>query len=578
MPPTNRKQVGATTVRERILDNGPLRLTKIAALVDPPKQSKKLFDPQQEKGGRIWKRYFQSPVDKAACLVGTDFQFDQRGALLNWRVPREFLLKWLRGDGKRIDGYVKELERWLEHGDVLPEPVIEIITRKLKDETLEDHDLYNQPVCRLVRSEQLRYDPDYQALYQLTPAQSRLINPSRKGESETFEQVNRNRRIYWGISPIFQSLVAMFDSELGGLWDNGPGGKPAAVRRTKRGAETKEFIRIEFKDASRPRRGAGAVAPPAKLHTLTPSELNEYSPLRFWAPPPVFARFVFHMIFWRSVITNRDLYGRVVIRDEDAAADTWARIGKRVDFYYVIINWFNAATYTIAGYAKLFEALMALARSLSDLPRDKALKDCADVSLDHDDDKIKELFLPYDFQRTSAPRSLDNHPRPRFRMPFRTIRAELWELAQRYQTNEDGETRVSDVLKFIRDRALELILWSKYQMEIRSVGTIPVQHLYRIEIDEAYRGRLCDLVERYERARRLRGGAKAREYDLINEAVREAIRSDEIDSWVRLWKVYGGVHREIVDRERLRPGGNINWLLKPSDAAAGDGDGKGARP
>jgi hypothetical protein len=173
---------------------------------------------------------------------------------------------------------------------------------------------------------------------------------------------------------------------------------------------------------------------------------------------------------------------------------------------------------------------------------------------------MEALFFPSGLSQATGPYRLDNSPRPSLRLPFKTVRARHWELARGYRPS--GPTRASDFLLFLRDRALEVILWSKYQMEIRSIGTIPVQYLYRPELtrhgfDAAIR--LTKLYEEAEASPRLRRG----NYAEINDKMFGAIKSGNIDGWVELKKVYGGLHREGVNRERLTPESGIKWLVKP---------------
>ena len=223
--------------REKILKGVAINLTDVASLIDNLPNFRPLFIP----GKNIWKRYFQSPVDKAAHVVGTQLQLNNQGALIHYEAARDFLTKWL-GVGRKTEGS-DAIDRWLQDGRFLPDSVLDKIKDKLNEDTLTNHALYNQPVCRLVRSDQLRYDPDYQAIYQLTPAQSRLIGsePKDSVSQSLLDQVDRNRRVYWGISATFQSLVAMFDSELGGRWNNGDASGAGQVSKER---ETKEFIRV----------------------------------------------------------------------------------------------------------------------------------------------------------------------------------------------------------------------------------------------------------------------------------------------------------------------------------------------
>lgn len=545
-----KREKAKKTIREDLLDKPELNLSQVADLVDSP-AFQNLFRPTEDE----WQRYFQSPVDKAAHSVNKVFEFNHLGALQNHKGAEKFLLKWLEVDKEdRADEVTRgAINKWLASGDVLAGEALDKIAEKLKKETLPNQALYNQLICRLVRRNQLRYDPDYQIIYQLTPGQSRLIEPDTSNREQHVshqshsEIVDRNRRTYWGISEVFQSLIAMFDSELG------------KVTGKKREGETKEFIRIEAK----------SILGTSGETSLTPSELNKYSPLRFWAPPPVFARCVFHMIFWRSIITNKDLYGRKVIEAKEKGA-VEDRIKDRVDYYYVIINWFNAAKYRIANYDELFLALMAVAQNLvvacgadtqlNGTHTQLKLSEVKDVRLESKD--IKKWFYPTVFEHTPF-----NRPEnPRLWLPFGTVSTHFWELARRYQEGDkrrEDFTRVSDFLKFLRDRALELILWSKYQMEIRSIGIIPIQHLYRLELTDEGETHLKKLVELYDPVAGLEEDDHPEKLSVnkqINEYV-SAVKPDEIDRWIKLVKVYGGIHREIVEPKVLQRGG-IKWLEK----------------
>lgn len=512
-----------------------LFLSEIRHLAEDDHPSRGRFNPSE----KLWKRYFQSPVDKAAHTVGRAndaIRFDHLGVLKTPSNATEFLRKWLELSVHEHGTEVEAIGRWLKDGDVLEDSALDRIRQKLEEETLENHDLYSQPVCRLVRHDQLRYDPNYQAVYQLTPGDSKLLQKEEQANLQSpWKQVESNRRAYWGISEGFQSLVAMFDSELGKAREDSASGSTGSS-----GEEgTKEFIRIEFGEGS-----------------LTPNQLNRYSPLRFWAPPPAFARNVFHMIFWRSVVTNKDLFNRKVIELEDKGEAIEDRIRARVDYYYVVINLFNAAKFRIARYDELLLTLMAISRELSAAypEKDKVLKTARNVPLSSA--KIKKLVYPANLPDMRI--ELDN-PQPTLILPFETFKSGLWELARRYQQADERETCVSHLLKFLRDRTLELILWSKCQMEIRSIGIIPIQYLYRIELTPAGNRNLRALVKLYERAEEASEVEQRRLYNNINRQVANAVKSNRIDDWVRLVRVYGGLHRDVAEPERIRL---LNWLQK----------------
>jgi hypothetical protein len=541
--PKREKILSPNIDREDILKKDRLDLSEIPDLIGVKHPHKKLFYPP--KG---WKEsYFQSPVNKVAYTLDADkaFKFSWRGTLENLDTANTFLLQWLGLNKIKHEATCRAIRMWLEEGRIHDSDVLDRIAKKLRDETLTNHALYNQPVCRLVRRDQLRYDPDYQIIYQVTPGQSRLLKSSES--RPRLDEVSRNQRVYWGISEVFQSLVAMFDSDLGRIKkrEDENSRPPAHLERLP---ETKEFIRIEEK---------GELAP------LAPAELNMYSPLRFWSPPPAFARSVFHMIFWRSVITNRDLYHRPVIKQ---GANT---VEERARFYYVIINWFNAAKYRIASYDQLLEALVAIARLLSDKCKDKdpKLSRIGDLLIPSTTVHILNKTVPDLFYRKRFPHTKEDvggFPRPTIKLPFKSAASDIWELARRYQSVErrDEPTRVSHFLKFIRDRALEVILWSKYQMEIRSVGIIPVQHLYRIEIMPEGKKKLLELTMLYQKINQSRNSSLEDANETrINEAISEAIESKAINQWVQLVKIYGGLHREIIEMDDIKK--KIAWLVKP---------------
>lgn len=569
-----RKKAGKTK-RKAPLERSALTLPQVADLVDSL-NFQDLFKPKKTE----WQRYFQSPVDKTAHSVGKSFNFNELGALAKHSSAENFLLDWLEIDRSNLLG--NAIRDWLKNGTILDGEVVDKIAERLKKETLPNQALYNQLICRLVRRDQLRYDPDYQIIYQLTPGQSRLLT-KEKGRllsPAILKQVNQNRRAYWGISEVFQSLIAMFDSELGKISEKESREEAGAAGKACEEEETKEFIRIGIEDGSD---GPGE-------EPLTPNRLNMYSPLRFWAPPPAFARCVFHMIFWRSVITNKDLYGRDVIPEPKGKDTTEPRaeartveksveeqvakqVEERVAYYYVIINWFNAAKYKIANYDELFRALMAVAQSLYAACRgdtEKKLCDMDDVHLNSRD--IKTWFYPTVFGHTT----FDQRPELTLMLPFGSVKALLWELALRYH-REDGRaencTKVSDFMKFLRDRALEVILWSKYQMEVRSVGVIPVQHLYRLELTNPGRKNLIQLAKLYDRVRKSELKEDDPERLKINKEINlrvSAAMSGRIDGWVKLVKVYGGVHREIVEPAAIsRENENgIRWLRKSGASAS----------
>lgn len=539
------------TTHKDLLDGQDLSISDLRNLVSKKIKCNILYD----KAFELLGHYFQSPVNKAAWTLEHGIKFDGHGALHDSKaeIPavRTALLNSLgiECSTTKIDEESDEngtISGWLKYGHPLNPEELRKIKSQLSVNTLTNHSLYNQPICRLVHRNQLRYDLDYQTIYQLTPGQSRIIDlrkpPKSKEDQETshkdkhksprkipIQEVKRNQRAYWGISETFQSLVAMFDSDLGKK------DSPLDVVTKKK---TKAFIQI------------GGIAP---------NELNQYSPLRFWSPPPAFAGSVFHMIFWKSVITGKDLFKRDVIENEkDGDFD----VSERANCYYVIVNRFNAAKFRLANYEKLFEALLAIAEIV--------LKHSANRNFEEELRSMKDLELP-----TEGPSEL-LHPNyfpdiePRFSefkklnliLPLESAGAEIWDLAQARQSEKDQPTRISDLLKFLRDKAVEILIWSRYQMEIRSVGLIPIQHLYGVHLTDIGKVEMEKLARKFERYKKLckqqeAKGNKDSSQDAtslitsINKTISRAMKSGSINDWVKLKKVAGGTYRTIHDHESL---------------------------
>ena len=509
-----------------------------------------------KKACRKWGDYFQSPVNKAAQTLESAFNFNEAGAFMdgdtNFETAKVALLGWLE-----IKGGDDLIEEWLRTGRPLPTEKLDIIRRRLRYETLTNDSLYDQPICRLVHGDQLRRDLDYRVVYQVTPGQSKLLNPqpdSRERPSAELptKKLNRSQKTYWGISETFQSLVAMFDSDLG-TW-----------RPSKDPNETKEFIRVTSEKPG--------AAP------LTPDELNIYSPLRFWSPPPAFAGSVFHMLFWRALITGKDLFGRDVVKisreEENPVKEPIGdpnSIANRARQYYVVINWFNAAKFRLAAYDRLFETLMAIASFVGGNGRrpDSVLCEIKDLVLG--DQTLTDLLYPNYIPHHS--KKFGEFEPLNLKLPFKTVDKPIWELARGHHSEKekDKPTQVSHLLKFLRDKALELIIWSKYQMEIRSVGLIPCQYLYRVELNPDYAPVLQDLVQKYGdsiggdvagTANSLEGSQQQLQ---INDYIIKAIEKKNINNWVILNRVCGGTNRTVFDQEAWH---DIKCLKSPRAAAA----------
>lgn len=499
-----------------LLDNAKLSLRDLRVnLVGPKDRCRTLY----ETACTDWGRYFQSPVDKAARSLIAPFSFDGRGAFVNDNLigAKKSLLDWL------YDGDVSESEEksrfdaalmnWLKTGEPFSQELLHSIKRRLKEESLTPESLYDQPICRLVHRSQLRRDLDYRVIYQLTPGQSRLLDPTNRAKDP--KAPRQNQAAYWGISEMFQSLVAMFDSDLGTV-------KPR--QKLKKG-ETREFIRINVDQKTR----------------LAPAELNQYSPLRFWSPPPSFAGSVFHMLFWRAIITGKDLFGRSVYKEEFGGT-----VDQRVGQYYVAINWFNAAKYRLANYDKLVELLMVISTEIKNLvkKRNPCLNELRDIHIKNK--ALTSLLYPNYFAESNV--RFATYPRLELTLPFSSLKGKfIWELAWGHHAEDEKTkpTKVSHLLRFLRDKTLELIIWSKYQMEIRSVGLIPIDYLYRIDLDEELIKDLKVMSKEYKAAKGK--GNLENLFTRINDTVSNGMRGGAIDSKVKLIKVYGGAYRTVFD-------------------------------
>lgn len=548
-------------IQEKLLKQPALKLSDIRkGLVGQEYLCSKLYNTARAE----WGDYFQSPVDKTARTLNSAFKFNKFGAFLDGDASEE---KEERSDNKGKDNGTDfdtakdalflwlgdeddSILAWLKEGTPLSTEKLYKIKRRLRAETLTNESLYDQPICRLVHRDQLRRDLDYQVVYQVTPGQSKLLNleqdpRERKSEEPPTQRLKRSQKAYWGISETFQSLVAMFDSDLG-TWRD-PGIRPEMV--------TKELIRITADKKT-------------ETQLLTPDELNIYSPLRFWSPPPAFSGSVFHMLFWRAVVTGKDLFGREVIKSAPLEMDkvlpgngNKSSIAERARHYYVVINWFNAAKFRLAAYDRLFETLMAIAsfigRIKSDTPLCEIKKD-----LILSDPALDELLYP------NAPHKFREFPKLNLKLPFKAVDKPIWELAWSHQNAKDQPTQISHLLKFLRDKALELIIWSKYQMEIRSVGLIPCQYLYRIELDPSHIDKLEALGRQFEKdkglSQEIAGTStlpeKSAQPLTINQSIINAIENKSIEDWIILKRVCGGTNRTIFDKEAWK---DIKCLESP---------------
>ncbi len=524
---------------ESLLDEASLSLSELEDLVLP--LDKHLHDPPCSFGDG----YYQSPITKASWTFDGALRFNDRGAFQNSDAVSGALIKEF-GLPSEIS---RSLSQWLATGKVrAKEELYGHIRRSVDARQLVSKDLYKKPICRLVYHDQLRYDSHYHAIYQLTPGQMR-IDPglaglgSQASEVEDLDALLTNQRIYWGISEILQSLIAMFDSDLGRCRELGPKEKgglgiPPELKVTK------ELFRISDEIEN----GRGA--------TVDPSSLNQFSPLRFWSPPPSFARCVFHMLFWRPMITGRDLFNRKIHGDT---------VAERARGYFVIINTFNAAKYRVAGYAQLLEALVDLASRLEGYDDEASLLALEDLRIEEHLKAEEHLRIeerrdrswPYPAFRHESEIEFPIQVKPRLVIPLRSADAQIWELLYSHHEGE-RETKVHHLRKALRDRVLQLMLWSRYQMEIRSLGIIPVQHLYQVELEPGYLPTMEEWRCRWEDEM---AGDGARSFDDFDRefatAIMAQVKGENRGGWIRLRKVYGGIFRDLLDPSIIA--GSLKW-------------------
>lgn len=528
---------------EEALKRDHLTLEELGGILAVPRGAKKH---DREAFEKIFPRrlgreaFFQSPVDKSARTIlkrgqseaKKSFVFNASGVLDKDSLA-EALLAWLRP--RKSDDFKEALDNWITKGIPREDALFDRIEERLREAAVQPELLYNQPICRLVRKDQLRYDPNYQALYQITPAQEQLMKKEEE-KGANHDRLKRNQRVYWGISETFQSLVALFDSDLGRR--DGEIKNKKAPETTKK--TTKELIRIavQEKDSS-------------KATLLSPAGLNKYSPLRFWSPPPSFASSVFHMLFWRSIITGKDLFGREV---------KGKSVQKRAESYYVIVNYFNPAKFRIADYPNLFRAILTIARELAEHRSRRRRGDLrfpetgvAQLFYSRYFPDVDPEFLAFENLRLSIP--LTAFPRS----------PAVWDLAKAYKS-ENPSDLVSCLLRFLRDRAIELILWSSYQMEIRSIGLIPIQYLYQIDLDE-------NVQKFFNKMIGLHGEfpdqVKRENFPEIIEEVSKKLLESNFNSKIVLNKAYGGPHRDVFLPEVLKRDiwlANYNPKPQPSRA------------
>lgn len=483
-----------------------------------------------------WRDFITYPGSKRAETGDRSFKFDDDGMLTSAQEARKALDDWLRPEDDPDSEDDPDIGKWIDDGTPSKQ-LFQRLAQRLAEDAISDPDLYNEPVCRLVRRSQLRFDPDYAAVYQLTPAQVQLLD---KPSSDDRAKLNANQRCFRGLSESFLSLVAMFDSDLGGRDEK------------QQAPETKGFIRIKSKTLP--------------VEGITPKELNRRSPLRYWTIPQTFAKSVFHMLIWQSLIIGEDLYHRKVPepfrRDkygrlpdpkkrktkQDKEIPAKKRLDERLADYCVVVNRFNAARYRIADYGHLLRLLGNIAVRIyesADEDLERPVCKMTDVVLASAKD-TSELFHPLHYQ------SADEHITPpgassaTLSIPFTS--SKLWELAHRYKTNKDGDegTKIRHVLQFLRDRMIELILWSRYQMEVRSVGMLPVQQVYNIQLDDDLKAHVVKCIKEYRR-----GGVNSCDFGFLK-------KPSTLGTQVTLHKVFD--HRSI--RSNRLGEGPVAWLWK----------------
>lgn len=499
-----------------------------------------------------WGRFFQSPVNKLAVSVPTDnssnqkpaFAFDQKGALrLDGSDVSNALRKWLEikdGDNQ----LVQALQTWLKTGSSPKGELLDKFRSSFYKETMKPDQLDNQPICRLVRANQLRYDPNYLALYQLTPAECRLIESNQQTDPKKndLDDVRRNQKIFWTLSYTLYSAIALFDSDLGRKTPKNQKIRETQTVNGNRSRETKEFLRI-YTDASN------------NNEFITPHVLNEFSPLRYWSPATTFAESVFHMLFWQPLITGQDLYHREFPNEVVLGYKSKELLKARSEYYFVAINTFQAANYWITDYAHLFELFLILSTEISELATtdnmDRPLHDLGDLTL-KENTLTRTNHLLFEHFRRDQNLSPPTNANIAIKLPFKSVFDEIrnsvaslnWELADPYKENDDSDqgTCAKDLLLMLRDRIIQLILWSKYQKEIRSVGNIPIHLLYAIELNDDRIKEIEKLLKHFDNNNK----------EIINNELIKAFGTGDVMEWVTLHKVYDRSQNAILDNPWIK--------------------------
>ncbi|MBK8098765.1 MAG: hypothetical protein IPK26_16755 [Planctomycetes bacterium] len=378
--------------------------------------------------------------------------FDERGVSVEENQSQ--MARWLTEDtdlakSKEADDLVKS---WFDGNWKACGALKERVVEKLKGLQVTKSSLYGKPVVRLVHNNQLQYDLDNRIVYQLTPAQIRM----ERSEPDA-EDLLRIQLLYRNLPRGLQSLLAVFDSDLG---------KDGGTEN-----HSKELLFVE--------------PSPPKAIAVSPSSLNYYSSLRYWAPVPSFVASVFHLLFWRPVLRGSDLYGRHVIsaEDQDKWPNTYHGLMERAACYRLAINTFHGAVFHVADYGDLFSQLWEIARWVE--------SDDSKTSLIMKDSILRQVALAradHERRRQAARASyVVKYALPEIRLRLTESKKPL-ELLMHYPGYRKDRKRAT--LAFLRDKCLEVIAWSLYQAEIRSNGMVPVQRLYAVALEEAFAKRI----------------------------------------------------------------------------------------
>ncbi|MCR9096060.1 MAG: hypothetical protein NXI30_17690 [bacterium] len=452
----------------------------------------------------------------------------------------------------------RDIKEWLETGTIAERwTLIRQLRTLIRTREVSEHDLAGRTVCRLVRKDQLRYDRNYHALYQLSPSHHREIlrrwqedveGNSKKKRIEQLQRVRESQAIYWSLGPAIQSAIAMFDSDLGRDFRDvdGDGGEDQRSKleslyrnRSELVSPTKGLMRIVAKP------DLLFEGFPNEAH-LDPTDLNLFSPLRYWAPVSTFARSVFHLLFWQPIATGLDLYGRRFPHIIDGGKTSpshplqgWM-IRRRAEFYYVAMTSYQSTNFRPTKYSEILELLLELAREIEKGARKKARENgCSPGEI-----YAHQLGnISFGFEGIASSRWVMEHfpkeqliePPSNWRVtckfPFSDNGRQIYELATQPSREEPLEgSSVHDLLIMLRNRILELAVWADSQREIRSQGTIPIEQLYSIDLEDV-EGKLL---------------APLRESD--DEKLFELLRDGTLDRVVRLRRVYDRTHHEQLDR------------------------------